>query len=384
MDDIISTFTNTSNTPDEPVNGPVGPEELVDDSEQPWHVSAAQKLPGGLVESFDLALSQLIKSTISGDFVKDFNYDIVKDLSKLNVESTNEQQTLPSFSSSTQIVTGPDGEKYFTDGSGLFINVNDVEGNNAFVLPAHDCFSEIRDIIVPEEHSLSGSAVVNVDDNEKLVLEIYLPKGQKAKHINYAYIVDCFTLTGKDVFDVNDICAAIEVDGNLKPTCEYFTASKPVSVELVTTQSSHYTFDRESKLQHSCACPSVKKEKNSLNPPCSWENQKNCSHYSPETWTPMQLSVSSVECADEASDLPIQDLEIQSMRIGFGHMVYRLIDLSTNTVLVESLYDNETKEKTFDIFLDSIQSKGIKEVFSNPMTTEIPEGKVYTQHVASA
>jgi hypothetical protein len=378
MDDIISTFTNNnSNKPDSPPQGATGPAGPIFHLEYP---TIAPESSMGLVDSPQLSISEVIKThtpngadslSKTNDFIGDFLADVLK-----------AQQSLSVFSNETQIITGPDGEKYFTDGSGLFININDVEGDNAFVLPAHDCFSEIREITVPEDHSLCGAAVVNFDDNEKLVLEIYLPKGQKAKHINHNYIVDSFTLAGKSVFDVSDICLAIETDENLQSTCEYFTASKSVAVNFLTAPSRHYAFDRESNLQNTCACPSVIKAKNLPNPPCLWETQKECPHYSAETWEPIDLSISIIADSDE-NNLYGKNLEIQSKRIGFGHIIYRLLDLDTSETVLETPYDNETKEKTYDIFLDSLNSIGITEILPSFKTAEIPEGKVYTQYVAN-
>lgn len=372
MDDIISTFTNNNNNkPDNPPQGATGPAGPVFYPEYP---TMAPESFMGLVDSPELSISEVIKTHTPN------NANSLEELLANVLKSA--QESLPGFSNNTQIVTGPDGEKYFTDGSGLFINVNDVEGDNAFVLPAHDCFSEIREITVPENHSLSGAAVVNVDDDEKLVLEIYLPKGQKAKHINYKYIVDSFTLTGKNIFDVNDICLAIETDENLQSTCEYFTASKSIAVNFLTAPSRHYAFDRESNLQNTCSCPSVIKSKNLPNPPCSWKTQKECPHYSAETWEPMEVSISSITDADE-NNLCGKNLEIQSKRIGFGHIIYRLLDLDTGETVLETPYDNESKEKTYDIFIDSLSSIGVMEILPSFKTAEIPEDKVYTQYVAN-
>lgn len=375
MDDIISTFTiNADNAEQEPVWVEEGSDEGIEDGPK----NAAHQKDKETPEISHTVFGLLSK------FAPDGNYNwkllgsdngIVKD----DVDSPLTGVPVLSFSSKEQIVTGPDGEKYYTDGTGLFVNVKDMDTNSAFLIEPEESFENTRHVVVPKYHSMEGKVVVSVNENDKLDLEYYLPQGHTAGGWFYKNILDLYSLTGQDTFDILDVCVFVDVDKNVIPTCEYFTASESVFISISGSESRHYAFDSLSKKSNSCSCPSVKKKQNLSNPSCRFTNQSTCSHYIAEEWEKIPLSfVGSID------DYRVDQLEAQTMRIGLGHNIYRLIDLDTNAVIVESLYGDETKEKTYEIFLDSLLSLGLSEIVEYTPVIGIPEDKVYTQYVANA
>lgn len=282
----------------------------------------------------------------------------------------------PGVNGSYSIVVGPDGEKYYVDNTGLFINVNDIK-NPEELKNLSSSPENIVEVVIKENAniSLSGISVAWGDDKEKIIATINVPEGMNIDHVNTKYIFEYFTMLGVKNLNIHDACT-VSYSLNDTPTCSFYTAKIN---ETQLEPSRHYRFDRPSKYNGTCSNELVIKSNNSLNPVCMYDmNFKSsirCDNYQTDNWE-TKYTTTSIEG---------RKILIQSRRYAHGHMNWRAIDDEDQAVIFISKADElSTSEKAFFNLLDSLDklTDEIEEVAPTPIEP-LPQDKVYTHHVAN-
>jgi hypothetical protein len=275
----------------------------------------------------------------------------------------------------SQIVHGPDGNKYIVDEKGLWINLNDIESNpseitdyeNKFVVSYH---------IVDQKDSNLMKVIVGELEEEKLSLDIFLLEGSSVDNVSYEYIYTTFKENSVTEFNANFVCA-IKTKGLETPVCKWFSPSKFQSEIFQAEASSFYKFDKLSRINSTCSNLTIIESTGISNSPCSnsdcWIA---CGSFEQESWNYEASIIDSNKSA----------FHIEGRRYGLGHKEYRLLDSSQNVVIFQRY--NDKSENTIKIDFDN----AVDEYFtSNNLTylhssieAEVPAEEVYSNYVANA
>ncbi len=228
--------------------------------------------------------------------------------------------TIISSSNSTTIVTAPDGEQYFTDGSGLFVNVKDVENADSFALDPKEIVKYNVITVDESNNDKSQKAFIAEKDSDspEIKIDIFIYEGQEILSVDFKTIFDSYTLLGQDVFDIGTICH-IAKDPNKIVSCKFYTSQHSPSESNELVPSSHYKFDTLPKYKSNCSSPLVILAENNPNPGCKYAasgSQYMCKSYTPETWE--DHSTSTAVDSGEVYTL-------QSRRQGQGILFWRVI-----------------------------------------------------------
>ena len=254
--------------------------------------------------------------------------------------------TIPS-SNSTTIITAPDGEQYFTDGSGLFVNVKDVENPDSFGLDPKE-FVKYSVITVDESNNdKSQKAFIAEKDSDspEINIDIFIHEGQEVLSVDLKSIFDSYTLLGQDVFDIKDICI-IAKDPNKTVSCKFYTPKHDPSEPNGSEPSSHYKFDTLPKYNSNCSSPTVILAENTPNPSCKYANsgsQYMCKSYIPETWEDHSTTVAIAQIDNQ------EVYTLQSRRHGLGILFWRVIksdnevvqEPTENLSLIKAIYESQ-------------------------------------------
>jgi len=250
--------------------------------------------------------------------------------------------TIPS-SNSTTIVTAPDGEQYFTDGSGLFVNVKDVENTDSFGLDPKEVVKYNVVTVDESNNDKSQKAFIAEKDSDspEIKIDIFIYEGQEILSVDFKGIFDSYTLLGQDVFDIKDICI-IAKDTKKTVSCKFYTPKHDPSESNGSAPSSHYKFDTPPKYVSNCSSPIVMLAENTPNPSCKYTDsgsQYLCKSYVPETWE------------DHSTTVAIDSEKVytlQSRRYGLGVMFWRVIKSDNdvdhepieNLSLIKAIYES--------------------------------------------
>jgi hypothetical protein len=254
--------------------------------------------------------------------------------------------TIPS-SNSTTIITAPDGEQYFTDGSGLFVNVKDVENADSFGLDPKE-FVKYSVITVDESNndkSQKAFIAEKSSNSPEINIDIFIHEGQEVLSVDLKSIFDSYTLLGQDVFDIKDICI-IAKDPNKTVSCKFYTPKHDPSEPNGSEPSSHYKFDTLPKYNSNCSSPTVILAENTPNPSCKYANsgsQYMCKSYIPETWEDHSTTVAIAQIDNQ------EVYTLQSRRHGLGILFWRVIksdnevvqEPTENLSLIKAIYESQ-------------------------------------------
>lgn len=268
------------------------------------------------------------------------------------------------------IVNGPDGEQYYTDNTGLFINVKDVKVKAGYAeqMPAESI------VQIVARDSVDGKGVgVEVcwnEDDTKIIATVTVPEGVSVESVNKKSIFEHFTLLEVDSFSLSEVCTLTYSTDDM-PTCLFYTA-KASEENLVP--SSFYRFDRPSKFHSSCSNELVVKESADTNPSCMYDSS------SKGTFTCPKFIQNSWEDSFLTQDKEGKNVVIQSRRYGLGHLKWRAVEQLSNEVVAES-----NGKEGFDSFVSSIDEflGELTEINTTKQET-LTQDKVYTNHVANA
>lgn len=251
--------------------------------------------------------------------------------------------TIPS-SNSTTIVTAPDGEQYFTDGSGLFVNVKDVENTDSFGLDPKEVVKYNVITVDESNNDKSQKAFIAEKDSDspEIKIDIFIHEGQEILSVDLKGIFDTYTLLGQDVFDIKDICI-IAKDTKKTVSCKFYTPKHDPSEPNGSAPSSHYKFDTLPKYVSNCSSPIVMLAENTPNPSCKYTDsgsQYLCKSYVPETWEDHSTTV-AID-SEKAYTL-------QSRRYGLGVLFWRVIksdndvdhEPTENLSLIKAIYESQ-------------------------------------------
>lgn len=272
-------------------------------------------------------------------------------------------------SSDFNIINGPDGEQYFVDSTGLFINVKDVSEDT--FIPNHQS-SDIVEIVfnTKVDHDKSGINVSWNDDKTKIIATVNVPEGIEIKSVNKKHIFEYFTLLEIDNFLLKAACS-IEYITNDTPTCIFYTAKG--DVENVKP-SAYYKFSQPSKVSSICSNELIIKDAGAVNPRCLYESNLgqsvNCKHYAGSKWE---------------TEFTSQDdlIAIQSKRYGVGRIRWRAIEIETQEEIM-IVSNTENSQEAFRDLLDQIDIVGELIPSQGNKLSPLPQEKVYTQHVTNA
>lgn len=294
-------------------------------------------------------------------------------------ENANQNQIIyhnqPLNINNSQIVHGPDGNKYIVDEKGLWINLNDIESNASEITDYESKFVVSYHIVDQKDSNLM-KAIVGELEEEKLSLDIFLLEGSNVNNISYEYIYSTFKDSNVTEFNVNFVCV-VETKGLETPACKWFSPSKFQSEIFQGEASSFYRFDKLSSINATCSNPIVIESTGISNSPCNnadcWIA---CGSFEEESW--------NYEAAVIDSNESVHHME--SRRYGLGHKEYRLLD-SSQDVLIFQRY-NDKSENTIKIDFDN----AVNQYFtSNDLTysyssieAEVPAEEVYSNYVANA
>jgi len=269
-----------------------------------------------------------------------------------------------------QIVNGPDGEQYYVDNTGLFINVKDTDGPpNQNVAP----FEEIVEVSFTHNIPSQESGVFcEWDENHtKILVDVKIPEGLQIERINKKHIFEYFSLLDVNSFKLREVCE-VQYDTNKIPTCVFYTA-KENTVRF--EPSPHYKFNRPSKYRASCSNELLAKNSSNSNPLCTYDKNfgqsVHCPMYSESPWETRFLTNE-------------KNIVVQSRRYNFGQLNWRIINTETQEVIGMEEYNQQNPEATFSTLIDSFSDQ-IGELTPHLVENNLqpPKDKVYTQHVAN-
>lgn len=336
MMDTIDTFTKKQQ------DGPVGPE----------FISSSEHLKGVLKE-----------------FLEPLKLD-AQSLEQVVISALPKEPNVVHDPSNYTIVEGPDGEKYYTDHKGLFINVKDVDTEKqkaVLMLP-----EEAVEIVMMEAETAkeSGAFAVWNEDKDKLIVTFKVPEGFSVSNIKKKFIFDHFTLLDTDQFTLTEVST---VGSSLQdiPTCKFYTAKQSLP-EFIP--SPEYKFDRPSKFRGSCSNEFVVKNSTDVNPSCPYDMNDKATVLCPV------FEQSQWEDVFTGDSLEGKEIITQSRRYGLGHLNWRAINHETS----EIVWTAENPGNNLESLLDSLTG------FVNELTPvenspedPTPQDKVYTYHVAN-
>ena len=279
--------------------------------------------------------------------------------------------TIIPSSNSTTIVTAPDGEQYFTDGSGLFVNVKDVENADSFALDPKDVVKYNVITVDESNNDKSQKAFIAEKDSDspEINIDIFIHEGQEVLSVDFKTIFDTYTLLGQDVFDIKDICIVAK-DPNKTVSCKFYTPKHDPSNPNGSEPSSNYKFDTLPKYSSNCSSPAVILAENTPNPSCKYANsgsQYMCKSYVPETWEDHSTAVAIAKIDNQ------EVYTLQSRRQGLGVLFWRVIK-SDNDV------DHEPTEN-LSLIKDIYESQGFTGF--TPINPEEKPLDTYSQYVAN-
>ena len=269
------------------------------------------------------------------------------------------------------MVTGPDGEQYYTDNHGLFINVKDAKLKAGYDNKPQMSAEDVVEVIIGDANSAKevGVSVCWNEDNSKILATVNVPEGISVQNVNKKSIFEHFTLLEVDSFSLSEVCE-ITYSINDIPTCLFYTAK---AVEQNLSPSPYYKFDRPSKFHGSCSNELVVKESADSNPSCVFDmNPKAtfaCKNFVQSPWEDAYLT----------SDNEGKDIVLQSRRYGIGELKWRAIEKDSNEVVATS-----SDQQGFEDFVKSISEflGELTEVVANKQEP-LTQDKVYTHHVAN-
>ncbi len=281
------------------------------------------------------------------------------------------------FSGDYTLVQGPDGEQYYTDNKGLFVNVKDMNiGDNAptSISASPEEIVEVSYVKCDDPKS-AGVDVTWNDDNTKILATINYPEGFHVNGVNRKYIFEYFTLLGAERIRLQEACD-VSYSVEKIPTCSFYTAQQN---DTDPQPSSYYKFDRPSKLRGSCSSELVIKNSGNQNPGCMFDGKmhlgaSHCDFYAQEEWK-TEFSTTGVDG---------KEVLIQHRRYGLGHLRWRAIPVESQEIIAFSNIDEKDPEGSFwsliELAKDSIGE--LVEV-SNTEPEALPQDKVYTHYVAN-
>jgi len=269
------------------------------------------------------------------------------DTGQINISSIGANGgTIPS-SNSTTIITAPDGEQYFTDGSGLFVNVKDVKNTDSFGLDPKEVVKYNVITVDESNNDKSQKAFIAEKDSDspEIKIDIFIYEGQEILSVDLKGIFDKYTLLGQDVFDIKDICI-IAKDPNKTVSCKFYTPKHDPSEPNGSAPSSHYKFDTLPKYVSNCSSPIVMLAENTPNPSCKYTDsgsQYLCKSYVPETWEDHSTTVVIAQIDSQ------EVYTLQSRRYGLGVLFWRVIksdndvdhEPTENLNLIKAIYESQ-------------------------------------------
>lgn len=298
-------------------------------------------------------------------------YGILKEFLDKMIKDMSDSEPQP-LQFENNIVEGPDGEKYYVDGTGMFINVKDVD--NSFILnPETSLEYEIHYIKAEENLSKLNKVELRWNEDQTTVLaDIYLIEGVQVDSIDKKYLFEHFTLLGANELDAR---SAVKVTGDKTnvPTCMYFSEKQSLSEKYNLEPSEFYQFDRPSKTVSCCSHPQLQDSSAGAIAPCiSRSAQYYCPQYSPESW--------STEYITKNQEVQVF---INKRRYGLGSPAWIAVNAENDEVIIDR--NEEAKEKEFELLVSElVDAMGFETPVKFIPTKSLPLEEVYTHYVSNA